>query len=105
MGRDRSEGGERRSWHGFGQPKPKLPYYFARSKRLRSLDEFEQPQWKGRVRFGGEGRVTVRGVARETLQWLAIFAIVGFIGASAWRWLYGSQTCVEIFSGFKIGWC
>jgi len=24
---------------------------------------------------------------------------------SAWRWIYGDQTCIEIMRGFKIGWC
>jgi hypothetical protein len=85
-----SDDGERRSWHGMNQPKPKLPCYFRATKRLRSLDEFEDPDFKGRVRFGEEDRVTFRGVARDTLNWLVLFAIVAVVGGVGWHWLYGS---------------
>ena len=102
-GRDRDT--ERRSWHGMNQPKPRLPYYFRTSKRLKSLDEFEPPAWKGRVRFPGDDEVTVRGVLREMVGFLIIFAIAAIIIVGAWRWLYGDQTCVEVVRGFKIGWC
>lgn len=81
------EGPVRKSWHGLNQPKPKLPYYFRTKKRLRSLDEFEEPEWKGRVRCDSDERVTLSGVVRETIQWLVIFAIVGVIGGAFWLWL------------------
>jgi hypothetical protein len=96
---------ERRSWHGMNQPKPRLPYYFHTSKRLKNLDEFESPSRTGRVRFGDNDQVTLRGVVRETLRFLVVFTVAGVIIVSAWRWLYGSQTCIELIRGFKIGWC
>ena len=80
---------ERRTWHGMNHPKPKLPYYLRPSKRLKSLNEFEEPYWKGQLHFGEEDRVTFRGIARETLQFLTAFLIIGIIGASAWRSLHG----------------
>src|SRR5205085_978015 len=43
--------------------------YGADEGRLRSLDEFRAPAFKGRMRWP-EDRVTARGVARETGQWL-----------------------------------
>jgi hypothetical protein len=97
----------RTSWHGLNQPKPKLPYYLRSTKRLKSLDEFEEPEWKGRVRFHDKSsdEVTVAGVARETLRFLIVFAIIGLIVAGMWRWAYGTQTCIEPMRGFKIGWC
>ena len=51
-----------------GQRKPKLPDYLRPSKRLKSLDEWEDPDWKGRIRFGDDDRVTFRGIARDTLR-------------------------------------
>jgi hypothetical protein len=95
---------ERNSWHGFGQPKPKLPAYLHPSKRLRNLDEFERPEGPA-PRLLDDDEVTLRGVMRETLQWLLIFFIAGVIALSAWRWLFGSSRCAEIIAGFKIGWC
>lgn len=97
--------GERRSWHGFGQPRPKLPAYLRPSKRLKSLDEFAEPPWTGNASLGEEEQVTVGGIARDTLRWLVSFLIVAIITVNAWRWLYGDETCVELFRGFKIGWC
>lgn len=94
----------RTSWFGMNQPRPKLPYYFHSKKRLKSLDEFEEPEWKGGVRFDGDDEVTLKGVARETVNWLLIFAIVGIVVGSFWLWL-GSPTCAELVRGFKIGWC
>lgn len=87
------------------QPKPKLPAYFRKSKRLKSLDEWEDPDWKGRLRFGDENGLTLRGIARQTLNWLLIFGIAGVIAGSAWVWLYGRNACPEIVAGFRIGWC
>ncbi len=87
------------------QPKPRLPYYLRALKRLKSLDEFEPPAWKGRVRFGYDDDMTFRGVLREMIGFLIIFAIAAIIIVSAWRWMYGDHTCVEIMRGFKIGWC
>ena len=105
MGRSPDDDGERHSWLGFRQAKPRLPYYFRPSKRLKSLDEFEQPEWKGKMRWPEDNRVTFGGVARETFLWLIAFAIVGTIVVNAWHWAYGDQTCVEVMRGFKIGWC
>ena len=105
MTRGRGRDTERRSWHGMNQPKPRLPYYLRPSKRLRSLDEFEPPAWKGRVRFDGDDEVTFGGVVREMVGFFIMFAIAAVIVVSAWRWLYGAQTCVEIVRGFKVGWC
>lgn len=82
MTRGRERDTERRTWHGMNQPKPRLPYYF------RSDDE-----------------VTLRGVLREVAGFLVMFAIAAVIVVSAWNWLYGSQTCVELVRGFKMGWC
>lgn len=96
--------GERRSWFGMGG-RPKLPYYFRTKKRLKSLDEFEEPYWKGQLRWPGDDRVTPGGIARDTLRWLAIFAIVGIVGGSAWLWLSGGESCARIVGGFKAGWC
>lgn len=40
----------RQSWHGFNQPKPKLPDYLRpQKKRLKSLDEFTRSDFVGRV--------------------------------------------------------
>lgn len=78
-----------------GQPKPKLPYYFRASKRLKSLDEFEPPPWMGQVRFDGEDRSS-EGLGRVMLRWFLIVFLTGMIATSAWRWLYGSNTCAEI---------
>jgi hypothetical protein len=77
----------RASWHGLNQARPRLPYYFRRTERLKSLDEFEAPPWKGRVRFNNGKDVTVRGVARETLLWLIVFVVVGLIVGAFWEWL------------------
>jgi endonuclease YncB( thermonuclease family) len=91
-----TDNGERRGWHGMNQPRPRLPDYLRPSKRLRSLDEFEPPAWKGRVRFGDEDRVTVRGVARDTLRWLAVLRPFIFLAilASAYVGL-GDPALVE----------
>ena len=97
----------RRSWHGMGQARPRLPAYLRPGeRRLKSLDEFEEPEWKGRVRFGeGDDEVTVKGVVRETLQWLLIFAIVGLGIGFGWVWFAGADGCAQVTAGFKIGWC
>jgi len=87
-----------------GQRKPTLPYYFHASRRLKSLDEFEAPSWKGRVRFASDQKVTLAGVARETLRFLTLFAIVGIIGGALWMWV-GYDGCADLPGGFKIGWC
>lgn len=101
----RGRDSERRSWHGMNQPKPRLPSYLHPTKRLKSLDEFDPPAWKGRIRFGSGDTVTVRGVLREMAGFLIMFAIAAIIVVSAWRWMYGDQTCIEMMHGFKIGWC
>jgi len=86
------------------QPKPKLPYYFRTSRRLKSLDEFEAPAWKRRMRFASDDKVTLAGVARETLRFLALFAIIGIVGGALWIWL-GADGCADLPGGFKLGWC
>ena len=55
----------------------------AEEGRLRSLDEFREPAFKGRW---PEDRVTARGVARETVQWLGKLRpfILGGILLSIW---------------------
>jgi hypothetical protein len=95
---------DRRSWFGLG-PRPRLPYYFHSTRRLRSLDEFEEPEWKGRVRFGGGERVTPRRAIIETLQWLVMLFPLGLAGAMGWHWLQVGGGCMEIVAEFKIGWC
>ena len=65
------------------QPRPRLPHYFRKSKRLKSLDEFEEPEWKGRTRWADD-RVTVRGVARDTWRWLGVlrpFILFGILAS------------------------
>ncbi len=59
--------------------------YGADEGRLRSLDEFKAPAFKGRMRWP-EDQVTVRGVARETGQWLGKLRpfILGGILLSVW---------------------
>ena len=74
----------RTSWFGMNQPRPQLPYY---------------------LHAKGRDEVTLRGVVRDTVRWLVGFAIAAVIAVSAWRWLYGSATCVEVIADFKIGWC
>jgi len=101
---DHGQESVRTSWHGMEQSKPKLPYYFRTSKRLRSLDEFEPPPWKGQVRFGGgDGGPSSPG--RVMLRCFLIVFLTGMIATAFWRWLYGNSTCAEILAGFKIGWC
>ena len=87
-GTNGGEDKERNSWFGMGG-RPALPSYFRIRKRLKSLDEFEEPYWKGQLRWPADNRVTWRGVARDTLRWLMLFAIVGTIGGAFWVWLYG----------------
>ena len=57
------------------------------------------------MRFEGDDEVTLKGVARETLRWLALFAIVGIVGGTAWMWFAGADGCAEVAGGFRIGWC
>ena len=52
-----------------------------------------------------ESGVTLKGVARDTLRWLALFAIVGIVGGSFWMWFAGADGCAEVLGGFKLGWC
>ena len=87
--RRRTPSGEepvRTSWHGMNQRRPRLPYYLRESKRLKGFDEFEDPPWKGGVRFEGDDRVTLSGVARETVVWLGKLRpfILGAILLSIW---------------------
>lgn len=56
-----------------------------RRKRLKGLDEFQRPYPLGRVRWP-EDRVTLRGVARETMEWLGKLRpfILGAILLTIW---------------------
>jgi len=104
----------RTSWFGMGG-RPRLPRYLraerakgrpADCRRLRGLDEFEAPPWKGRVRFDGDGGndgITVGGLVRDTLRWLAVLAIGGAFVGIWWSWGDG-DACVRI-GGFSLGWC
>ena len=73
--------GERRSWHGMNQPRPKLPYYFRTTKRLKGLDEFEPPAWKGRVKFGDET------ASLSAPTWMNIILLAVFVGGVIGWWL------------------
>ena len=70
------------------------------------LGEETAPPWKGRVRFDGDGGndgITVGGLVRDTLRWLAVLAIGGAFVGVWWRWGDG-DACVRIGS-FTLGWC
>jgi hypothetical protein len=64
---------DRRSWFGLG-PKPRLPYYLRtdRGPRLKGLDEFEPPEFVGRM---------ARVERRRELAWRAM--LVGAVGVGA----------------------
>ena len=74
----------RTSWFGMGG-RPRLPYYLRAEKgrRLKSLDEFQEPAWKGRIRWPEDDRVTWRGVMTDTVRWLIVFAVAGVV-VGAW---------------------
>lgn len=98
----------RKNWFGMNQPRPRLPHYFRTRKRLRSLDEFEDPPWKGRTQFGSggdDGGITFGGVLRDTLRWLLVFAVAAAATVLTWRWLAAGESCISAFGDFKIGWC
>lgn len=84
--------------------RPRLPYHLrADGRRLKGLDEFEAPPWKGRMRWPEDDRITLPGVVGDTLRWLAVFAMGGaFVGI----WLGWSDTypCFKL-GGFSLGWC
>ncbi len=86
------------------QAKPKLPYYLRPSKRLKSLDEFEPPEWKGRMKLGEE-RGTLRGLTRDTSSWVKIFVFAALLGGALGWWLAQPDRCANIIGGFKVGWC
>jgi hypothetical protein len=46
---DSDEEEVRTSWFGMNQPRPELPYYLRTEKRLKGLDEFETPEFVGRM--------------------------------------------------------
>ena len=49
-------------------------------RRLKSLDEFADPPWKGRTRFWPpDNRVTARGLIRDTTRWLGLLAAAGIV--------------------------
>ena len=112
------DGPIRTSWFGMGG-RPQLPYSFPskrgkrprqparlrpqRGPRLKSLDEFEAPAWKGRMRWRGDDRVTLGGIVGDTVCWLAVFAIGGTFVWTWWTWGDG-DACVRIGS-FTLGWC
>ena len=86
------------------QPKPKLPYYFRTSRRLKSLAEFEPPEWKGRMKFGDDS-FTLRNLMRDTSSWLRLFLIAVILGGALGWWLAQPNRCANIIGGFKVGWC
>ena len=96
-----SEGdiGERQSWHGMNQPKPVLPSYLRPGKRLKSLNEFEAPAWKGRVKFGE------RADRGNWIRWAIVFLIAVLLGCAVGWELAQPHRCVGLATGFKIGWC
>lgn len=100
----RGKDGERHDWFGMSQSRPRLPYYLRSNRRLKGLDEFEAPIWKGRTVFADKP-VPARGIARDTLRWLAFFAIAAAIGGAAGIWLDVRGGCMIVAAGFKIGWC
>jgi hypothetical protein len=55
----------RTSWFGANQKRPKLPYYFRPTKRLKGLDEFDPPEFVGRM---------ARVERRRKLGWYAMLA-------------------------------
>lgn len=79
------------------QPKPKLPYYFHTSKRLKGLDEFEPPVWKGGVKFGERANLSAP-------TWMNVILISVLVGGAIGWWLAQPNQCASIGS-FKIGWC
>ena len=60
---DRDGDPVRTSWFGMNQPRPELPYYFRPGKRLKGLDEFEKPEFVGRM---------ARVQRRRELGWYAM---------------------------------
>lgn len=63
----------RTSWFGMNQPRPELPYYFRPGKRLKGLDEFETPEFVGRM---------ARVQRRRALSWYAMLSCAIAIGAA-----------------------
>jgi hypothetical protein len=56
----------RTSWFGMNQPRPELPYYLRTGKRLKGLDEFEKPEFVGRME---------RVRRRRELGWYAMVGV------------------------------
>jgi hypothetical protein len=56
----------RTSWFGMNQPRPELPYYLRTGKRLKGLDEFEKPEFVGRM---------ARVRRRRELGWYAMVGL------------------------------
>jgi hypothetical protein len=63
----------RTSWFGADQPRPKLPHYFRPTKRLKGLDEFEPPEFVGRM---------ARVQRRRKLGWYAMLVGAVALGAA-----------------------
>jgi hypothetical protein len=70
---------ERRTWFGANQPRPRLPQYLRTTERLKGLDEFETPEFVGRM-----GRVA----RRRRLGWYATFGGVVLAGVLI-GWTFG----------------
>lgn len=73
--RPTNDDGERSSWFGADRQRPKLPYYFRTTKRLKSLDEFEPPEFVGRM-----GRVKRRRQLIKTAPFAFVVAVGLVIG-------------------------
>ena len=94
----------RKSWFGMGG-RPRLPYYLRadQGRRLKGLDEFKDPEWKGRIRWPEDDRVTLGGIMSDTMRWLAVFAVGGaFVGI--WLGWSGTDPCLRL-GEFTLGWC
>lgn len=60
----------------------KVNRFWRRGKRLKGLEEFKPPPWKGRAHLWPEDRVTFGGVMRDTFHWLRAlrpFVLLGIL--------------------------
>lgn len=107
--RERSGGGDepvRTSWHGFNQPRPRLPHYLRPSKRLKGLDEFTLPDFTGRpptVLRIKEGRVRRRHRLPEGAKAGLVLVAAACLGIAIG--LYQAFAPFEIFApGSETEW-
>ena len=73
----------------------KVIRFWRRGRRLRGLDEFATPAWKGRTRFWPEERITFRGVVRDTLRWLRVLRPFVLLGILLVAWAGMDPALVE----------